>query len=109
MQAFNLPHEGVIVNDDIIDQMEAVIEADHAEPLFNEEQRRISEEVLNSVEEASLIAENNLTPRIHQNQTLLMPHEERKEHSYLIMSETGSLHVATRSKLQHELEFQPQF
>ena len=31
--------------------------------MLNEEQRRISVEVLNSVEEASLIAENNLTPR----------------------------------------------
>ena len=30
--------------------------------MLNEEQRRISEEVLNSVEEASLIAENNLIP-----------------------------------------------
>ena len=62
LQAFNLPHEGVIVNGDIVDQMEAVIEADHTEALLNEEQRRIPEEVLNSVEEASLIAENNLTP-----------------------------------------------
>ena len=42
--------------------MEAAIETDRTEPLLNEEQRRISEEVLNSVEEASLIAENNLIP-----------------------------------------------
>ena len=62
LQAFNLPHQGVLVNGDMVDQMEAAIEADRAEPLLNEEQRRISEEVLNSVEEASLIAENNLIP-----------------------------------------------
>ena len=62
LQAFNLPHQGVIVNGDMVDQMEAAIEADRAEPLLNEEQRRISEEVLNSVKEASLIAENNLIP-----------------------------------------------
>ena len=42
--------------------MEGVIEADHVKPLLNEEERRISEEVLNSAEEASLIAENNLIP-----------------------------------------------
>ena len=62
LQAFNLPHEGIIVIGDIVDQVEAVIEADHAESLLNEEQRRISEEILNSVEEAYLIAENNLIP-----------------------------------------------
>ena len=62
LQAFNLPHEGIIVIGDIVEQIEAVIEADHAESLLNEDQRRISEEILNSVEEAYLIAENNLIP-----------------------------------------------
>ena len=62
LQAFNLPHQGVIVNGDMVDHMEAAIEADRAKPLLNQEQGRISEEVLNSVEEASLIAENNLIP-----------------------------------------------
>ena len=30
LKAFSLPHEGVIVNGDIVDQMEAVNEEDHA-------------------------------------------------------------------------------
>ena len=42
--------------------MEETNEADCAEPLLNEEQRTISEEVLNSVKEVFLIAENNLIP-----------------------------------------------
>ena len=108
LQAFNLPHEGVIVNGNSVDQMEAVIEADHAEALLNEEQRRISEEVLNSVEEAPLIAENNLTPRCTRMYFVDAPGGTGK-HFYLIISETGLLDVATRSKLQHGLELQPNF
>ena len=108
LQAFNLPHEGVIVNGNSVDQMEAVIEADHAEALLNEEQKRISEEVLNSVEEAPLIAENNLTPRCTRMYFVDAPGGTGK-HFYLIISETGPLDVATRSKLQHGLELQPNF
>ena len=56
-------HEDTIFNDDIIDQDDAVIEANQAEPFLNEEQIRISEEVLNSFKEVSLIEENHLIPR----------------------------------------------
>ena len=62
LQAFNLPHQGVVINGDMVDQMEAAIEPDRAKPLLNQEQRRISEEVLDSVEETSLIAQNSLIP-----------------------------------------------
>ena len=36
-----------------------------------------------------------------------MPQEELEKHSSSIRLETGKLHVATRSKLQHGLELQP--
>ena len=43
LKAFNMLQQGVIVNGDIVDRIEAAIEADRAEPLLTEEQRRISE------------------------------------------------------------------